>query len=322
MAGKIIWISILQGMAMFLVVLGHCWIWSDIQWFKDLCYGVHMPLFMFVSGGLFYLTRINKDWKWRDVITDKLKRLGVPYLFFITLAYGLKLLMAGKVKNDIDFSLTAFLQGFVYPMKSGMKEMWFVAALLLLMFCYPVYRKILDKKWLQIIITIMAIALTFIIDSYTGGGIFNWQGALRYLVFFWSGILFFQYDVIKFLKLNILTISIIFLLYAAICTFRHDISLIVAFVGIIGCVALSYWLSQKKPSIFSTFRDYSFQIFLLGIYPQMFVELILGKRFTESWQVSILLIMSIGGGIYFSVIVAKIVEKFKNKYLNMILGLK
>jgi len=41
---------------------------------------------LFVSGGLFYVTRINKQWKWKDLVVDKQKRLGIPYLFFITFA--------------------------------------------------------------------------------------------------------------------------------------------------------------------------------------------------------------------------------------------
>jgi len=194
---KIIWVSILQGLAMLLVVLGHCYVWSDIGWCKEFCYGVHMPLFMFVSGGLFYVTRINKQWKWKDVVVDKLMRLGVPYLFFITFAFGLKALMAGKVKNDIDISLIGFLQGFVFPMKSGMKEMWFVAALLLLMFCYPVYRKVLGNNKVAVSFLLMAILLTHVFTSYTGGGAFNWQGSLHYLVYFFVGILFFKYNLVE-----------------------------------------------------------------------------------------------------------------------------
>lgn len=195
---KIVWISILQGLAMLLVVLGHCYVWSNIRWCKEFCYGVHMPLFMFfVSGGLFYITRINKQWKWKDVVVDKLKRLGIPYVFFITFAFGLKVLMAGKVKNEIDISVLGYLQGFVFPIKSGMKEMWFVAALLLLMFCYPLYRKVLRNKKVEISFLLVAIILNLVFASYTGGGLLNWQGALHYLVYFYAGILFFKYNLVE-----------------------------------------------------------------------------------------------------------------------------
>lgn len=199
---KINWISILQGWAMFLVVLGHCSIWTKNTWCLDFCYGVHMPLFMFISGGLFYITRIKKDWKWKDVAVDKLKRLGIPYVFFITFAYSLKVALASKVKHGVDISCAGFLEGFVYPMNSGMKEMWFVAALLLIMFAFPLYKRCLHNKLASGVLLIIAAVMPHVFTSYVGGGVFNWQGALRYFVFFYAGILFFKHDVISHLKMN------------------------------------------------------------------------------------------------------------------------
>ena len=64
---KIIWILILQGWAMLWVVIGHAFLGSiscKAEWptyarvLMDIAYSFHMPLFMFVSGYLFYLTRL------------------------------------------------------------------------------------------------------------------------------------------------------------------------------------------------------------------------------------------------------------------------
>lgn len=194
---KINWISILQGWAMFLVVLGHCSIWTENKWCMDFCYGVHMPLFMFISGGLFYMTRLKKDWQWKDVAIDKLKRLGIPYVFFITFAYGLKVALANKVKHGVSLSLPDFLEGFVYPMNSGMKEMWFVAALLLIMFAFPIYKKTIYKRNICLLVLMVAMLMPCIFNSYIGGGLFNWQGAIRYFVFFYAGMLFFKFDLVN-----------------------------------------------------------------------------------------------------------------------------
>lgn len=62
---KINWLLILQGWAMLWVVIGHSCIgqaghgpiWENAL-FK-FAYSFHMPLFMLVSGWLFYLTRLN-----------------------------------------------------------------------------------------------------------------------------------------------------------------------------------------------------------------------------------------------------------------------
>ena len=168
MSRKIDWISIVQGTAIFMVVVGHCWfLFESRLWY--FCYGVHMPLFMFVSGGLFFMTRINRDWKWKDVVVDKLKRLGIPYISFIIFSYVIKILLSTKVKHPVGISLEDFLIGFVYPFKSAMKEMWFVAALFLLMLLYPVYRQVLRNKWLMLALLALAVWLSIVNKSYIGG---------------------------------------------------------------------------------------------------------------------------------------------------------
>lgn len=104
--------------------------------------------------------------------------------------------------------------------------------------------------------------------------------------------------------------------------FRREQPFLVASVGILACVSLSVLTAERLPRLFASFRDYSFQIFLLGIYPQMFVDLILIRRFTEPWQQAALLVLSVGLGIYFSVGVAKAAKRIGNKYVDMVLGLK
>ena len=169
-------------------------VWTFAMVFICLC----LCLLVVVS----YMTRLKKEWKWKDVAVDKLKRLGIPYVFFITFAFALKLVLASRVKHAVDTSLGGFLEGFIYPMNSGMKEMWFVAALLLIMFAFPLYKRSLNSKFFLASLFIVALAMPFVFTSYVGGGIFNWQGALRYFIFFYAGILFFKYDVVNRLKMS------------------------------------------------------------------------------------------------------------------------
>lgn len=62
---KINWLLILQGWAMLWVVIGHSFLGvfkEGPAWENALCtfaYSFHMPLFMLVSGWLFYLTRLK-----------------------------------------------------------------------------------------------------------------------------------------------------------------------------------------------------------------------------------------------------------------------
>ena len=65
---KIYWISILQGWSMLLVVIGHVTLTNIFEnpatpvstEVERIIYGFHMPLFMFISGGLFYYKKIRK----------------------------------------------------------------------------------------------------------------------------------------------------------------------------------------------------------------------------------------------------------------------
>lgn len=96
---KIIWISILQGWSMLLVVIGHITLTNIFEnpetpistGIERIIYGFHMPLFMFISGGLFYYTKIRKDKKYGVTIRDKVKRLLAPFVFFTLATFALSI---------------------------------------------------------------------------------------------------------------------------------------------------------------------------------------------------------------------------------------
>lgn len=77
--------------------------------------------------------------------------------------------MIDYIKYDVDISLLGFIEGFVYPMKSEMKEMRFVAALFLLMCCYPFYSYILKNKLVSISFLLLGIVFNYAVKSY------NWR---------------------------------------------------------------------------------------------------------------------------------------------------
>ena len=65
MGNKINWLSSIQGWAMLWVIIGHAFlgrigegpIWENCM--INFAYSFHMPLFMLVSGWLFFHTRLN-----------------------------------------------------------------------------------------------------------------------------------------------------------------------------------------------------------------------------------------------------------------------
>ena len=95
---KIEWLAVLQGFSMLLVVIGHVTLTNVTNdpttpvatKIQTVIYSFHMPLFIFISGWLFYYTCLRKDKGYGEVIRAKLKRLGIPFLAFTLVATLLK----------------------------------------------------------------------------------------------------------------------------------------------------------------------------------------------------------------------------------------
>ena len=86
-------LDIAKGILIFLVVWGHSiqfglgYEYGDAgKYWHDYVYRAiytfHMPLFMAISGYLFYYS--NKK-SFKDVITSRLKSIGIPYLNYCTI---------------------------------------------------------------------------------------------------------------------------------------------------------------------------------------------------------------------------------------------
>ena len=134
---KITWLQILQGWSMLLVVIGHVTLTGIFEnpqtpvsaTIERVIYSFHMPLFMFISGFLFYFTKISRDLAYKEVVFDKLKRLGIPYLFFTFFTFAVKFIFSPFMKRPVELSLRQFTDSFLYPGSNPLSEMWFVATL-------------------------------------------------------------------------------------------------------------------------------------------------------------------------------------------------
>lgn len=95
------------------------------------------------------------------------------------------------------------------------------------------------------------------------------------------------------------------------------------FVTTMGGITLSFGLAmildKYMPNTFYSFRDYTYQIFLMGVFVQKFVK-IMYDNITMSYGIGF--IVCILAGLYVPVPVSKIVEKINWKPLSLCLGLK
>lgn len=137
---KIYWISILQGWSMLLVVIGHVTLTNIFEnpatpvstEVERIIYGFHMPLFMFISGGLFYYTKIKKGKKYGVTIRDKAKRLLAPFIFFTLATFALKYIFNPLMRRPVELSFKQIINSVLYPASNPLGEMWFIVTLFII----------------------------------------------------------------------------------------------------------------------------------------------------------------------------------------------
>lgn len=333
---KITWLLLLQGWTMLWVVIGHsplsvhafastfdadCHEWALCM--KIIAYSFHMPLFIMISGYLFYITRISKGTPYKKTLVDKFIRLGVPYLFFTVLAFFMKVYVGG-VQRPVSLSLNSFLSAFVWPFEGPLQEMWFVAVILIYFSLLGLYRKIVNNKYLSILCLCCAVGL-FFVPVNDMSGIFAFNRAVHFFIFFFLGMLFAAYNRLENMLKRTGSIVTCLILYTALFwvegTQKEVIMLV---VSLSGCF-LFWGLAHKvdaviSDNIFSSFRDYTYQIFLLGIFIQIGIKIIYDKLGLQGTYLYFY-ILCVLSGIYIPVLISKVIRRIDNRYLNMIVGL-
>ena len=164
---KITWLQILQGWSMLLVVIGHVTLTGIFEnpqtpvsaTIERVIYSFHMPLFMFISGFLFYFTKISRDLAYKEVVFDKLKRLGIPYLFFTFFTFSVKFIFSPFMKRPVELSLRQFTDSFLYPGSNPLSEMWFVATLFIIMLSYPLLKYMITGNFKIAVLIIGSVVL-------------------------------------------------------------------------------------------------------------------------------------------------------------------
>lgn len=181
---KITWLQILQGWSMLLVVIGHVTLTGIFEnpqtpvsaTIERVIYSFHMPLFMFISGFLFYFTKISRDLAYKEVVFDKLKRLGIPYLFFTFFTFSVKFIFSPFMKRPVELSLRQFTDSFLYPGSNPLSEMWFVATLFIIMLSYPLLKYMITGNFKIAVLIIGSVVLNlFSLPIYSCFAFLMWH---------------------------------------------------------------------------------------------------------------------------------------------------
>lgn len=322
---KLTWLLVLQGWAMLWVVIGHSPLKLEsakttpleesVHWLDALgeniaenltffAYSFHMPLFIIISGYLFYMTRIAKNWQFIPMIKEKWVRLGIPYIFFIIIGIIIKFVYSDG--RPLDTSLLGMIRNFTRPFDGALREMWFVSVIIVYFLLYPLYKWILKSKLATIIVFIVGCVFYFIpIKQITD--FFALNHAVHFFVFFFMGV-----AVCKWRLDNWITTYVAVLFNMAIFTLClwQGIPLLKQISGCLFFWGLAVIVDRKLTvNLFHSFRDYTYQIFLISIFGQIAVKL-LYKRFAFSGSYLLWWAICIIVGLYIPVIVSKIMQKY------------
>lgn len=333
------WLLILQGFAILAVLANHAHLgFATIEMPTNL-QGVHpldaagmwiawyvveftsmiaMPVFFMISGYLFFLTRIDKNWDYVPMLKEKIYRLGIPYLFVILLGIIVKLFYTSG--RAIDISAAGFIRNFTHPAEGAMREMWFIVSLLLYFLMFPIYRLTLKSSPISLFILLLGCGLYYLpMANVTSFLAINY--ALHFFVFFYGGMLIASRGWDKrFTSLQGMILMTILFIIGVICkiTLLERVAISCILWGL--AVVTDRYLTRN---IFRSFRDYTYQIYLIGIFGEICVKL-LYRQFSFPGSYILWWGLCIIAGIYLPVAVSRGLERSNTKiagFLRRCLGL-
>lgn len=327
---KITWLLLLQGWTMLWVIIGHAPLASpplgstlDLHSHNiadalfNFAYSFHMPLFIMISGYLFHMTRIEKKWAYNEVIKEKWLRLGIPYILFITLAIGLKFLVPSAVTREVGLSYADLISNYTKPFTGALQEMWFIAVIFWYFLLYPLYPYLLRTR-ISLFLTLACSVCIFFIPVDIMPDLFCIGRAVHFFVFFFLGLGLHKLNGERLLD-SWGVIGLLFLIFFV--AYYFHIPLLTPVTGSLSFWGLAIKIDKSLSSnLFSSFRNYTYQIFLIGIFVQIAVKFLYSKyNFAGSypiwWFICVIL------GIYVPVIISKIALRTDNRFIKMIFGL-
>ena len=326
---RIQWLGILRGLNILLVIMVHVQLvdmstGENHSFCNALSFPFHpirMPLFIFISGGLLYLSRIRKNISTKALYKDKFQRIIIPFVFFVIVYYLIKATFNQFAKTPIDLSWSNFLESFIYYRGHSSQPLWFLAVLMFLMLMYPLFCYLCKNKYRMIAFLIFCCGIFFIdTDLESRWNVFYILEVQHYLVYFFFGIFFFRFELYKYIE-NIGILLVLVLLYAA--CYYFSLGLLTSFIGISMMCALCLKIGTYMPKLFSSFREYIFQIYLISLPFQNFVELILWKKlFYNEEFVYVFYMLNVLVGLFIPVIISKLVERCNIKFVRLCFGLQ
>lgn len=322
---RVAWVSILQALAIVAIVIGHLDIDGDLNpshpianWIENVMH-FSLAVFFWASGFLYVRSSLfNKTYA--QLLLGKLKRLLIPYIFITVVMFLLKLALPSMMSRNVEMGGAYIVKMFLYPWDGPSRHVWFLASLFTFFALMPLYKWTITKTSRNY--AFMTLALLFLIQQlsyfFSDINFFVIGRSTQFFVFFYLGMLMMKWDVIKYFQ-NRTVLIVCSVLYIA-GTFT-EISMHVYF-GIGMLLSLSYFLSEWKPKLFSSFSKYSYQIYLMHFPPIIVARMLYNKHLVpiETLWFAICWFLALVLAIYLPVIVSKVMENMPRS-IRILIGL-
>lgn len=197
---RILLIDKFKGLAIILVVWGHCMQFCtsyNVLQNKliEVIYGFHMPFFMAISGYLYYFS-INKR-NLKALIIVRIKQLLIPFLIWSFL-----FLLANRW--DVSHSLVEWIKNYIYNLPFFF---WFIWSLLICSFCTIIINKLFKDS-------LPAYFLTFFLILLLPNGLGFYY--IKFMIpYFFAGYLVHKYH----LKTNRVIFVFSLVIFSVLCYF-------------------------------------------------------------------------------------------------------
>lgn len=320
---EIIWISIARGFAVLLVVVNHIipranstFESAQLLWKFNEIISFHMALFFFISGYLFYHTKIEKGSSFSSVLKTNVTRIIYPYVFITVTVFLIKIILASYIKNPINLTPWVLFEFFIYPDTNPWMNLWFLNAILIYFLLYPLFKKSLSNTYTIILSCIIIILLNVFIPEKIR--FLDFSTVIYYLIFFYAGILSSKYKVERYLKHSI--VGILFLIIFILTNIFDWYKIILHFSGIGASICFSIFFAKHLPRLFSSFRNYYYQIYLFGTFFQAIVLEFFMRLDIENVFLSFCII-SVLSALYIPILLSKLIIKINWEPLQKVMGL-
>lgn len=328
----------LRAIGIFLVVLGHSFPFIDeinISSFKyvhSLIYSFHMPLFIMISGFFAYkIMSIKSFGEYKIFVLNKFSRLIIPYFTISLFTIPIKFLLNKFSERPLVLS-EVLIDIIFYPWRNPIIFFWFIYALFIIFVFSPIIVKF--NKY----IVLGAFLFLYIIPK-PNIEFMGINSILTYSIFFFTGIYlrdFYMKNRAKFLNLklahkNIILIfiipTLIFLINFQFPNYENAFLQILinifyffkSLLGIYVCFIISILLCRfKEFKSLKLISEYSFDIYLLSWFSQIFCRIIFYQILNLNYLVVVILSLICG---FLPIVISKFLLRKFYIFRKFILGI-